>query len=153
MSVDREITIRVLSNKDKFSDLFIAFVADFLFDDDSFIVSSLNKEDVDNYDYLEFNKVSLKPILDYRQNKGYDNYITFFVKKFDELIILRAIKLKENYPGYSSQYELSFTFGIGKRIKNSSRHTDFTFYLNEILPRFMEIGCKIGEIKCSDYDF
>ncbi|WP_338814248.1 hypothetical protein V9L05_02440 [Bernardetia sp. Wsw4-3y2] len=54
---------------------------------------------------------------------------------------------------YSSQnsYELNFVFAAEKRLKDSPRHTDFSYYLNELLPRLEKIGCGIYEIECSDF--
>lgn len=153
MSVSREIKIRLITNKNRFSDLFIEFVKDFWFDNNDFTVSSFEKEDINDYKYIEFPDFkTLKPILDYREDKNYDNYLFFYVKKIDEAILIRSTKMKESYKGYSSHYELNFTPGIGKRIENAERYTDYSYYLNQILPRLVKIDCYICEIECHDFD-
>lgn len=154
MSIEREITIRILSKKEKFSDLFIEFIDAFWFNKNDFIISSLDKEDKENYDFINFSNFnSLKPILNYRESKDYNNFLSFFVEKLDERILIRSTRSQGNFAGSSYQYELSFSLGIGKRIKNAERYTDFSFYLNQILPRLLDIECEICEIKCHDYDF
>lgn len=153
MSLDREIIVRVATNHGKFSDLFIDFVTNFWVDNNEFGLSSLDQQDIEDFNYKDFKNFNLlKPILDNREKKGVANYLSFWVNKCDETILISSIKKKELYEGNSSHYELTFTPGIGKRINKADRYTDYGFYLNQIIPRLLEIGCYVCEIKCRDYD-
>ena len=90
--------------------------------------------------------------LSIRENKGLANYISFWVDKCDETILISSVKKTDLYEGNSSHYELTFTPGIAKRIDKADRYTDYGFYLNQIIPRLIEIGCYVCEIKCQDFD-
>lgn len=119
MSVDRTIIIKLLNNKDSFSDFFLEFVTGFWYKEDRFSILSLEKEDTEEYNYINFsNFIDLKPILDYRESRNYTNYLSLFVKNYDERILLSSKKtINKCYSKYSSLFELNFTLGIGKRIK------------------------------------
>ena len=125
MSLNRDITIRVATNYDKFSNLFIDFVTNFWVYKIEFSLSSLDQVYVDDFNYKDFkNFNSLKPILDIREKNGIANYLSFWVDKCYETILICSIKKSELYEGNSSHYELTFTPGIGKRIYNADRYTD-----------------------------
>ena len=154
MSISRTITIRLLTNESKFSDLFSTFILNFWNEGMNFCIASLEKDDIDNFNYIDFHDFKyLKPILDFRENNGNSNYLSFMVNQLNETISICSEKLKNNYKNDKSHFELTFTPGIGKRIENAERYTDFGFYLNQIIPRLIEINCHICEIECRDYDF
>ncbi len=153
MSLNREIKIRVACNYSMFSDLFIDFAQNYWIDSNKLNLHSLNENDIEDFEFKEFNNFdSLKTVLDIRQKNNLTNFINLFVKKFDESILISAISKNETYTGYSSHFEITFNLGIGKRIQNANRYTDFGFYLNQIIPRFLEIGCYVCEVNCQDFD-
>ena len=153
MGLDRGITVRVATNYDKFSDLFIDFVNDFWVDKKEFSLSSLDPDDIDDFNFKDFKSFnSLKPVLDSREKKGMANFLSLWVDKCDESILISSVKKSELYDGNSSHYELTFTPGIAKRIAKADRYTDYGFYLNQIIPRLLEMGCYVCEITCHDYD-
>lgn len=153
MSLDRNITIRVVTNHDRFSDLFIDFVTGFWVDKAEFGLLSLDLNDIDDFNYKDFKSInSLKPILDAREIKGIANYLSLLVNKFEDSISISSIKKSELYEGYSSHYELTFTPGFAKRIDKADRYTDYGYYLNQIVPRLLAVGCYVCEINCHDYD-
>ena len=63
------------------------------------------------------------------------------------------INILENEDNSQKNYELNFGFDADKRLKNSERHTDFSHYLNYLLPKLEKMGCVFYEINCSDYGF
>lgn len=154
MSIARNITIRFLIDERKFSDLFSTFISNFWSERTDFGISSLEKWDMGNFNYIDYPDFEkLKPILDFRENNGYSNYLSFWVEQLEDTIAISSTKLKENYKSNKSHFELTFTPGFGKRIENADRFTDYGFYLNQIIPRLIEIGCQICEIECRDFDF
>lgn len=50
-----------------------------------------------------------------------------------------------------NNYELNFVFTAEKRLKDSPRHTDFSYYLNELIPKLEKMGCALNEIECSEF--
>lgn len=133
--------------------MFIDFVTNFWVDKNDFGLSSLEQDDIDEFNYKDFKNFSLlKPILDNRENNGLSNYLSIWVDKFGETILISATKKTDLYEGSSSHYELTFTPGIAKRIDNADRYTDYGFYLNQIIPRLLKIDCYVCEIKCQDFD-
>ena len=89
MSVDRSLTVRILSNKPFFSDLIIDFVADYWTNKSGLKIASLAKEDTEDYDFIDYRDwESLKPVLDYRERKGYHNVLTINVDQLDELMMI-----------------------------------------------------------------
>lgn len=136
-----------------FSDLFIDFVKLYWIESDVFKLYSYAENDIEDFDFKEFNNFdSLKTVLNIRQENNLTNFIDLFVEKINESILISAISINETYKGYSSHFELTFNLGIGKRIVNANRYTDFSFYLNQIIPRLIEIGCYVCEVNCQDYD-
>lgn len=70
MSLDRGIVVRVATNHDKFSDLFIDFATNFWVEKNEFGLSSLEQDDIDDFNYKDFKNFNLlKPILDNREKK------------------------------------------------------------------------------------
>lgn len=153
MSVDRSLTVRILSRK-PFSDLWIDFVNNYWTNKNEARISSLAKEDIEDFDFINYPDFeSLKPVLDYRESKGYPNVFTFIVDQLEESMMIINKKLEHNYDVDINHYELSFNPGIGKRLERANRYTDYGFYLAQIIPRLESLGCGIAEIKCKDFDF
>lgn len=147
MSVDRDIKIRLLTN-DSFPELLDKFV------DKKWCSNNqtLNVEDVDDFDFKETKDFEdLKSILVQRELRGLPNYLILTVFDY-ETVTLSAVKVDHSFQNFKYQYELNFRLGIGRRIPNADRYTDFGFYLKDLLPRLIEIGCYINEVNCRDFD-
>ena len=78
------------------------------------------------------------------------NTISFSVEKIGEELIL-SIKCLENTFNDDKKYEIWISPGGAHKLEKYERNTDFSYYLNLILPRFKEIGCYPIEIKCEDF--
>ncbi len=151
MSADRSLTVRILSNKPFFSDLLIDFVTNYWTNKNYPRVSSLAKEDTEDFDFIDYpDWESLKPVLDYRESKGYLNVLTFIVDQLDEAMMIISKKLDMPHKEYHIHYELSFNPGIGKRQEDDDRSTDYEFYIAQIIPRLESLECEIVEIECED---
>ena len=152
MSVDREVSLGILTNRDKFSDLLNDFIIEFD-TKNNFNFLSLKVNDLDNFDYINYkNFEDLKPILDERENKKYSNYVSFFIDCLDERFLISSTKKEDIYKGYSSLFEIKINLGTGKRIENANHYTDYGFYLNKILPQLLSLDCSIIEVICRDLD-
>jgi hypothetical protein len=147
MSVDRNISLRIVTKREQFSDLFIDFVKGFLAEDPTFEMTSVAKDDTDLMDGIVFNDFeSLKEVLDYRQHKKYHTSVTIYSENIGEAIYIGA----EKYSSSPARFSLDISPGVGKRIPDSERITDYGFYLCWIIPRLMELDCSIYEVVCKD---
>ena len=145
MGVDRDISIRVITNEETFADLLEKFV------DDKWVSTNTTLEvtDVDDYDFISFKDSQVvREILIKREKAGLRNHINLFAN--EESIWLISHKLEGEYHGYKNHYELNFSLGYGKRIDKANRYTDFGFYLNDIIPKLINIGCYVCEVTCRD---
>lgn len=149
MSADRAISIRIVTDRVQFSDLFIDFVAN-LTDDSTFEMTSVAKDDNDLKEGIVFSDFGkLKEALDYRQSKKYYTYVTIYSKSIAEAIFIGAKKLNgtQENPSY---FQLEISPGVGERTPYDDRATDYGFYLNWIIPRLTELDCYILEVHCED---
>ncbi|TNE78629.1 MAG: hypothetical protein EP332_13540 [Bacteroidetes bacterium] len=153
MGLSRDITIRVATNHEQFSDLFLEFVSGFWVDNPEFHLDSLELDDIDDFNFKKFDHINLvKPILDLRESRGIDNYLAILIEEDNSSMLIRSTKKTTQYLGYNSHYELNFSPGAAKRIDGTKRYTDYGFYLNQIIPRLLAIGCYVCEITCHDFD-
>lgn len=151
MGVSRNITIIVYSDIETSFELTEKFLVGFWISSRSTSINTFYEDETDNdilpkairFDELEslFNK---------RSNLKKVNTISFPVDKLDEKLIL-SIKCLENTFNDDKKYEIWISPGGAHTLKEYDRNTDFSFYLNLILPRIKEIGCYSSEIKCEDY--
>lgn len=153
MGVSRTITIRLVTNYETFSDLFFDFAKDNWFEDTMQTFQSLNKDDIDKFEFIPFDNFDkLKPILDFREQKNLINFISTVVDKYEENILLGCLKKEMSYTNFKSHFEWTITLGTGKRIENAERYTDFGYYQNQIIPKLIELGCYICELNYHDFD-
>ena len=103
-------------------------------------------EDVLPYE-IEFQDIEDLFLL--RSSKGKINTISFMVENLNEGIILSVNKL-ESKTNSQTHYELNINPGGGHTLKEFPRNTDFSYYLNIVLPRLKSINCQIWEIACND---
>lgn len=142
MSMDRNIKIRVATNYCYFSDV-IERLIDCLYSvNEDGRVTSLSEDDIDDFDYIFFESFTeAKNTLNKREEKGLRNYIVLWDRDLDDSLLISSQKLDTSYSGYSSHYELIFSIGYGIRIKGAGRYTDFSAYLNRLVPMLSnEIG-------------
>lgn len=153
MSVSRTITIRLVTNYETFSDLFFDFAINNWFENPKQIFQSLSIDDIDEFDFIPFDSFDkLRPILDFREQNSLTNYISIVVDKYEENILLGCLKKETSYKNFKSHFEWTITLGIGKRIENAERYTDFGFYQNQIIPNLIKLGCYICELNYHDFD-
>jgi len=152
MSVSREINIRFLTNM-----IFSDFIAEFegqrwIFGKDN-MIQTLRVNDNDDFDFMSIPDFKeAKKILDKREKNGVFNNILLWDTKTDESLNLINYIKEEKYKDYKYHYDLTISFDGFKRITGADRYTDYGFYLNDLLPRFIYIGCYICEVECHDYD-
>lgn len=151
MGVSRNITIIVYSDIETSFELTEKFLVDFWISSRSTSINSFYEDDTDN-DILpkaiRFDE--LESLFNRRSNLKKVNTISFQVEKLGEGLIL-SIKCLENAFNDDKKYEIWISPGGAHTLKEYERNTDFSFYLNLILPRIKEIGCYPSEIKCEDY--
>ncbi|EKQ57607.1 MULTISPECIES: hypothetical protein [unclassified Clostridium] len=153
MSVDRNISIRLLTNLDNFSDIIMILIKEgFSFSENGKIVS-LSEDDTDDFNYMEFDSFSdVTEIFYNREKKGYINYIVIWDNNLNESFLVSCTTLEKIYGRYKNHYEVNFNIGHGIRIKGADRFTDFGIYLNKLIPIFVKNTICICEINCSDCD-
>lgn len=150
MGVSRNITIIVYTNIETSYELIQKFLIGFWIKSNSSVVNTFYEDETDN-DILpkeiEFDK--LEPIFKKREILSKVNIISFSVDTLKEGIILSISNL-ENTFNDDKMFEIWISPGGSHKLKEYERNTDFSYYLNLILPRFKEIGCYPSEIMCSD---
>lgn len=50
-----------------------------------------------------------------------------------------------------NRFKLVFSFGIGKRLPDSDRYTDYSYYLSRIIPLLENNDFHFEEVTCNDY--
>ncbi len=153
MGVSRNIRIRLLTNLNFFSDIITVLISEgYCFGEKNKIVT-LSENDVDEFNYMEFDTFDIvKGVLDKREQKGYNNYIVIWDNETDESLLVSSTKLENNYSDYKNHYDINFAIGYGVRIKDAERYTDFSIYLNKLLPVLLKNSIYLCEINCSDYN-
>jgi len=151
MGVSRNITGIVYTNIETSYELVEKFIVGFWINTPSAIVNTFYEDDTNN-DILPkaIRLDELKPLFNKRSNLNKVNTISFSVEKLSEGLILSVNNL-ENTFNDEKKYEIWISPGGAYKLEKYERNTDFSFYLNLILPRFKEIGCYPIEIKCEDF--
>lgn len=151
MGVSRNIKVIVYTNIETSYELVEKFIVGFWINTPSALVNTFYEDDTDN-DILpkaiRFDE--LESLFNRRSNLKKVNTISFLVEKLGEGLIL-SIKCLENTFNDDKKYEIWISPAGAHTLKEYERNTDFSFYLNLILPRIKEIGCCPLEIKCEDY--
>ena len=152
MSVARTINIRLLSNK-IFSDLIFEFEGQRWIFGKNNMIQTLCLNDVDDFDFMGFSDFKeVKKIFDKREKDGVFNNLILWDTKTEESLILMNKTKKDKYNNYKYHYNLSITFDGFKRITGADRYTDYGFYINDLLPGLIDLGCYICEVECHDFD-
>ena len=151
MGVSRNITITAYSNIETSFELIEKFLIGFWICSRSTSINTFYEDDTDNEilpKSIRFGE--LESLFNKRSNLKKVNTISFPVEILDEGLIL-SIKCLDNTFNDDKKYEIWICPGGAHTLKEYERNTDFSFYLNLILPRIKEIGCYPSEIKCEDY--
>ncbi len=153
MGVSRDLTIRVLSNLNCFTDILKLLINEgFDFRVDGKIVS-LSEDDIERFDYIEYDSFEkVINVIERREQKGYSNHIVIWDKQNEDSLLLNISKTKSEYKGYTNQYTINFSIGYGVRIKDAERYTDFGVYLNRLIPIFVKNSMYVCQIDCCDFD-
>jgi len=150
MGVSRNINIQFYTEIDNPYELLKKFLIGFWIEYDSSTISMFYIDDTDNdvlpYE-IAFNQT--KSLITKRFNKHKVNTISFLVFQLNEVIIMSAEE-KENDYNDEHLYEIWLSPGGANTLNEFKRNTDFSYYLNRILPRLESIGCQIWDIKCHD---
>lgn len=154
MSVSRSIKIRVLTNHSGQSKFIEDLTENFWnFKNQEGTFSSIAEDDKDEFEFIDFKDVkTVYEILDKREKNRKVNTLTLWDDQYTESILLIINTLDNNYRGYNKHYEVSLCPGVGKRISQADRYTDYGHYLTQLIPKFKAMGCYVCEIECHDYD-
>lgn len=155
MSVERRLEIRVITNIPLLSQFIKELTKDFFhFENESGTYCGISIEDDEDFDYQVYSDIqTMNIILDTREKNKKENAIIFWDKEYSESFGVLIYPLDNDYEGFKKHYLFSFALDSARRMSESSRFTDYGYYLNKILPEFMKIDCNICEIKCHDFDF
>ncbi len=50
-------------------------------------------------------------------------------------------------------FDIRITLGVGKRLVHLDRFTDYSYYLNQLLPVLNKAGFQVGKVVCEDIDW
>ncbi|MBX0335584.1 hypothetical protein K3G39_20320 [Pontibacter sp. HSC-14F20] len=154
MGVQRTIRVRVLTKDKRLSDFIKNLTNNFWsLQNPSGAYTSIPLDDEGEFDYITFKESeSVFKILDLRDAYEKPNAVNLWNQELEESINLLIHPLEGDYDGYSKQYELNFSLGIGQRISGADRYTDYGYYLNQLIPKLQLINCQVCEFECHDYD-
>ena len=154
MSVSRNIKIRLLSNAKSLSEFIDKLTSDFWnFKNENGTFLSIPLNDDGNFDYQLFDDIEVvNNILDERESERKLNAIELWNKEYTETFGLLINVLDNNYIDSNKHYLLSITPKIAKRIEGATRLTDYGYYLNQLIPKLISIGCYVCEVTCHDFD-
>ncbi|MFC3809311.1 hypothetical protein [Lacihabitans lacunae] len=155
MGVSRTIKIRILTDNTSQSNLIKSFTENFWnLKSKTGTVTSISEDDIDKFEYHDFPDTKVVyEILDKREKAKKVNALIIWDTNYSENIQLLIYSLENKYNAFGKHYELHFSPGIGKRILLADRYTDFSFYLNQLIPKLEAINCRICEVECRDFEF
>ena len=150
MGVSRNINIQVYTEFDNPYELLKKFLIGFWLEEENSTIRMFYNDDTDN-DVLpyEIEFKATESLITERFHNQKVNTISFPVSKLNEGIILSIEEIENEY-GTDRLYEIWISPGGAYTLKEFKRNTDFSYYLNKILPRLQSIGCQIWDIKCHD---
>lgn len=153
MSLSRSIDVRIATNFRNQAELAEVLMGIYPMKNPEGAYSSIAIDDNDDWgsvEYSSFEEVS--EVLIKREEQGDVNSVTLWTPDYNESIFLHIHINPEKYAGYRNHYELAFFGDFQERILGASRYTNFSFYLNKIVPLLVDNDCLICEIKCEDSD-
>lgn len=150
MGVSRNITLEVYTKLETSYSLIREILVGLWFRDDEFPVRTFYCDSTDNDDLSDFMKFKeIEQILNDRDSLFKRNEITVNVDELNEGLIIKSKKLTNTF-NTDMKFELYFSPGGGHTLEKFSRNTDFSFYLNLILPQIEKVG-QTSKIECSDF--
>ena len=115
------------------------------------LYSSTPIDDNGDFDYQDFETIEeVFHILDDSEKKKQMTALSVYNPVTGEDFGLHFSFLDYEYSKQNS-YELNFVFTAEKRLKDAPRHTDFSYYLNELIPKLQAMDCVLYEIECSEF--
>ena len=151
MGVSRNIALEVHTQIETSYNLISELLIGLWFENVDFNVRTFYIDTSDNddlSDYMKFGEIEL--ILNGRDLVRKRNAITVNIDKLNEGLIIKS-RILENKFNDDNKFELYFSPGGGHNLEQFERNTDFSFYLNIILPKLNEIGCHTTQITCLDF--
>lgn len=116
-------------------------------------ISTLAESDIDDFDYLQYDSIDdVNKIFNKREDNGLQNSIVIWDMIIDDSLLVRSNKINCPYKGYESQYELTVSIGLGVKVKGAERYTDYSVYINKLLPVFINNSMYVCEVTCKDFD-
>ena len=76
--------------------------------------------------------------------------LTLFDKEHWESIDIWAYPVEERENGRC--LKLIIQLGVGKRLAHAERYTDFSYYLNKIIPLLLSLNFLFETLTCKDVD-
>jgi hypothetical protein len=155
MGVERSIKVRIITPYSNCVELIEQFVQDFWSFNKDGSVNTLKADDTEDFDFIIFQDYQeVKQIFLERESKALSIPVNLWDQEYDESILFILNKIENTYSDSSfiTQYELDFLPGYGRRIVGADRYTDYGFYLNQLIPKLLQIGCYVCEIECHDFD-
>jgi|GEM_PF-6723958 len=150
MGVSRNITLEVYTKLETSYCLIREILLGLWFKDEEFSVRTFYKDSTDNDDLTDFmNFYKIEQILDERDSLFKRNEITVNVDELNEGLIIKSKKLTNSFNS-DMKFELYFSPGGNHTLEKFSRNTDFSYYLNLILPQIEKIG-HTTKIECLDF--
>lgn len=111
-------------------------------------IVSIETNDNDSFDYQIIKSESrFYEILVTNFNEYKINSFNLWNKDVEETITV--LIRREPEPELARSINITFMPGIGKRLINAPRNTDFSYYLETILPSLS--ACYVTEVECRDY--
>lgn len=151
MGVSRNITLEIYTKIETSYTLIRELLIGLWFENDEFIVRTFYEDTSDHDDLSDFMKFSeIENILNDRDFSRKRNEITVNVDKLNEGLIIKS-RLLENEFNDDNKFELYISPGGGHKLKQFERNTDFSYYLNLILPKLDKMGCQTTQITCLDF--
>lgn len=150
MGVSRNITLEVYTQLETSYSLIRAVLVGLWFKDEDFSVRTFYTDSTDNDDLSDFmNFYEIEEILNDRDSLFKRNEITVNVDKLNEGLIIKSKKVTNSF-NTDMKFELYFSPSGEHTLEKFSRNTDFSYYLNLILPQIEKIG-QTTKIECLDF--
>lgn len=146
-SMEMEIYVR---SKTYFDGLRILFEHDWTPFDLQGKVTYLAPGDIDDFDFKTATTLDFVfQVLSEREARGEFGYMYVYDKQHRDMLTL-SIYSRNKQPPYRV-FEFHFGLGgAGKRLTGSVRHTDYSYYLERIVPVLEQEGFQFFQIKCHD---
>jgi len=150
MGVSRNITLEVYTELETSYSLIRELLIGLWFKNDTFPVRTFYKDATNEDDLSDFmNFFEIERILNKRDSLLKRNEITVNVDEISEGLIIKS-KILTNTYNTDTKFELYISPSGSHTLERFRRNTDFSYYLNLILPQIAKVG-QIAKIECLDF--